>query len=99
MSDSQDGAEQVDEEVVADLDYPPDHPLGVDEVRGVDVDQDGSVRESLAERQDRLVPDDERPADPDDDLIDAGRPLSPTDEEVVPESAEEAAVHGRPDAG
>ena len=81
MSDPQDGAEQLDEDVVGDEEYPPDHPLGVDEARGVDVDQDDSVRESLAEREARLVPDEARPADPDQESADA--------------PAEESAMHVR----
>jgi hypothetical protein len=93
MSDPQDQAEHLDGDVVGDGELPPDHPLGVDEVRGVDVDQDDSVRESLAEREARLVPDEERPADPDD--APAGTGLPPTDEAVVPEAAEEDAVRAR----
>jgi len=81
MSDPQDEAEQLDEDVVGDVEYPPDHPLGVDETRGVDIDQDDSVRESLAEREARLVPDGARPADRDEEPADA--------------PAEESAMHVR----
>jgi hypothetical protein len=95
VSDPQDQAEQLDGDVVGYEEFPPDHPLGVDEVRGVDIDQDDSVRESLAEREARLVPDDERAVDPDDTQLDTGPHLTPTDEEIVPEAAEEDAVRAR----
>lgn len=51
MSDPQDGAEAVDEDVVEPLDeYPPDSPLGVEEPQ---------EPESFAERDERYAPPDQ----------------------------------------
>jgi hypothetical protein len=96
MADEQDGAEAVDEEVLADEPYPPDRPQAVDE------DQVPDSLATRARREAPLVPDDERRViqpyeGPDADLVD-DEPQAVAEETVDPDragdaGAEEAALH------
>lgn len=88
MSDPQDSAEALDEDVIDDDDdfagdeigddlpnYPPDRPLGVNTVGVTAVEEDAG--ESFAERSLREVPEDESVADVDLDDSEVGQLVDP----------------------
>lgn len=87
MADPQDGAEATDDDKVGG-DYPPDRPLAVHDP------PDDKQRDSVDERDERLVPDDERLVAPDSAPVDDGQAVLAEDaEREEPLPAEDAAMH------
>jgi hypothetical protein len=90
MPDEQDRAEALDDDKVGG-EYPPERPLGAHRR------QDDAIVESFAGRGARTEPEVEEVSTPGDDVdvIAADEPpVAPDDEiAVVPEAAEEAAIH------
>ena len=90
MSDAQDRAEQLDDDKLGG-EFPPEQPLGADEGRT------DHAQESVAERDARHLPEDERRVNPaEDEALLEGTSVSPQDEVAeTPEAAEEAALRLR----
>lgn len=108
MSDEQANAERLDDDVVDEGDYPPEHPLGVDRFGTTGVEEEGgeSVRQRAAQEDPRrdlrerdeavgglLAPDEEAGLDVE------GEALATEGDRPDQLSAEEEAVHLEEPAG